>query len=179
MKTRPKKKKNKNVPAKEDFEKAFNYALRLLNLRQRSEKELNDKFARKGYSRTLNDKLIRELKKTNLINDIEFARAWVNTRMLLKPSGVFKLKRELVIKGINTEIIETTIEELKNNYDLKKTAFELAERKKHTLKNKDRQKAKKNIYDYLRRRGFSGEIIFPVLNKLFKSDDTLDIDENN
>lgn len=150
-----------------EFEKALEYSLRLLNLRQRSEKELRDKIKKKNYSAVVAEGIIEQLKETGLIDDAAFARAWVNTKMALQPSGVFRLKYELEEKGISPQIIELVLTELENKYDLKQAALELAKRKISHSGIKDKIKSRQNLYNYLKRRGFSLEVIFFVLGEIF------------
>ncbi len=151
------------------FEKALNFSLHLLNFRQRSEKELRDKLELKKFSQDIIDQLFLYLKKLGLIDDVSFAQAWVNTRMMLKPSGLFKLKYELIGKGIRPKIIDEVLDNLKNECNLKEVALGLARKKISASKLGDKNKLKRRLYDYLRRRGFSGEVVFSVMHEVFKN----------
>ena len=150
------------------FDKAFGYALRLLKIRQRSEKELKDKFRLKKFPQEISDEVIKRLKQEGLVNDASFAQAWVNTKMLLRPSGPIRLRYELRQKGITPQIIEDVLEGLKEKYDLEKEALELVKRKLASSKVKDKLKVRRRLHDYLKRRGFSSEVIFSCLQEIFK-----------
>ena len=160
------------------FEKALNFSLRLLNFRQRSEKELRDKLKLKKFSQGITDQLLLYLKGVRLIDDVSFAQAWVNTRMVLKPSGPLKLKYELIGKGINPKIIEEVLDNLKNEYNLKKVALGLARKKISLSKLRDKEKLRRRLYDYLRRRGFSSEVVFSVMHEVFKNFYAQDEEDN-
>lgn len=150
-----------------EFEGALEYSLRLLNLRQRSEKELRDKLKKKNYSAVVTEGIIEHLKEIGLVDDAAFASVWVNTKMALRPSGIPRLKYELEEKGISPQIIELVLTELESKYDLKQTALELAKRKISHSGIKDNIKSKQRLYHYLKRRGFSVEVIFFVLGEMF------------
>ncbi len=152
-----------------NFEKALNFSLHLLNFRQRSEKELRDKLELKKFSQDITDQLLLYLKGVGLIDDVSFAQAWVNTRMVLRPSGPFKLKYELIKKGIKPKVIEEVLDNLKNEYNLKEVALGLARKKISLSKLRDKNKLKRRLYDYLRRRGFSSEVVFSVMHEIFKN----------
>lgn len=151
------------------FEKALSFSLHLLNFRQRSEKELRDKLELKKFSQDITDQLLLYLKGVGLIDDVSFARAWVDTRMVLKPSGPFKLKYELIEKGIKPQIIKEVLDNLKDEYNLKEVALGLARKKISSSKLRDKKKLKRRLYDYLRRRGFSSEVVFSVMHEVFKN----------
>lgn len=151
------------------FENGLDYALRLLNLRPRSEKELSDKLKTKGYSLSAAGEIISRLKKIGLVNDRNFAQAWVSERMRLNPSGIVKLRFELKQKGINSVITEEILSDPQNKRDFRETAREIARKKLNSIKIEDKQKIQRRVYDYLRRRGFSSEIILSVMKEFFKN----------
>jgi regulatory protein len=166
------------VAEDKSFEKAVGYIFRLLKFRERSERELIAKLKRRKYSLDVINRTIQYLKKTGLVNDAHFARAWVSTRMALKPSGPFKLKYELKEKGINSQIIEEVLNSLKKKYDLRKVALNLAKKKISTSKIKDKNKLKRRLYDYLKRRGFSTEIILSCMQEIFRDFENIETDED-
>lgn len=136
----------------------------LLKFRLRSEKELRQRLENKKFNTQIIERTISFLKDKRFINDGEFAKAWVQSR-IKKPLGIRRLKAELIIKGIDKVIIDKRINEIKNNYLEDEIVAKIAKDRLDKLKGCDPQKAKKRVYAYLLRRGFSPETIIDALNK--------------
>lgn len=142
-------------------------ALRFLSFRRRTEKEIRDKLRKKGFD----DKSIRttidKLKEYDLVNDSEFAAAWVKERLAYKPRGKRLLAQELWKRGIKKGIIDQVTEELCR--DEEKSAAELLEKVKGRYKNLDPKVARRRMYGLLMRRGFSYETAKNALAPLISS----------
>ena len=91
---------------------AHDKALSYLDLRRRSIKEIRDYLRRKEYEQEVTDKVVDRLTKANLLNDEEFAMAWVRDRLLLKPKSKRALSMELAQKGINRTIADKVLSEM-------------------------------------------------------------------
>lgn len=149
----------------EVLEKAKNYAFLLLKFRLRSEYEIASRLKRKKFE----DRVIKEtvdfLKEKDFLNDDLFAKAWIEFR-LKKPLGLRRIKEELRIKGVSRDIIDSHIQELRDLYPEEDAILRLARQRLARLKDKDPFKAKRNVFAFLLRRGFSADTISEVLNKL-------------
>ncbi|MBN1353380.1 MAG: regulatory protein RecX [Candidatus Omnitrophica bacterium] len=150
-------------------EKAMAYACRLLSLRLRSEAELKERLALKGFARVVVENVVSVLKNKKIVDDLRFAKAWVESRMRTNPKGSILLKRELKKKGIEDSLIAEAMPDKKDGED--KVAATIARRKFETLKNMPRAKARKKLFDFLARRGFDFGIIEETLNELFSNTD--------
>jgi regulatory protein len=153
---------NKN---RDSLEKAKNYAFLLLKFRLRSENEIRQRLKKKKFDTQIIENVVSFLKEKDFINDNYFAKAWVESR-IKKPLGLRRLKEELKIKGIDKEIIEERINEIKKNYPEEEIIARIARERLKRIKDIDPQKAKKRIYAYLLRRGFSPDIILDVVSQL-------------
>ncbi len=147
------------------MDEAYRYAIRLLKFRPRSEHELCSRLKRRGFSETDIKNSIIRLKQQGLVNDFEFARIWVESR-IKKPLGINRLRRELKIKGIDKNIIEQVIGKISIRYNEEETLKDLASRRWERLKHIQPQKAKRRLFLYLLRRGFSSEDIQEVVNQI-------------
>ncbi len=99
-----------------------------------------------------------------MLDDEAFAKLWIEERRITKPKGRFALEQELRAKGIDGEIIARSLKESSTDDEL--TARQLAKDRfmrfaKETLDNRRRK-----VGLFLRRRGFSFEIITKVLKEL-------------
>jgi regulatory protein len=87
--------------------------------------------------------------------------------LAFKPRGKKLLKQELWKKGIKKEIIEQVTEELCQDED--KSALELLEKIKKRYKDLEPKVAKRRVFSFLLRRGFSYEVTRQVLAQLTRS----------
>ncbi len=147
------------------LENAKRYAFFLLKFRLRSEKEIYQRLKKKDFPEEDIQKVVAFLKSKDFINDIVFARAWVDSRAK-KPIGCRRLKTELKIKGIKEDIIDEQIERIKMVYPQGEIALELAKIRLDKLKSIEPQKALARVYGFLIRRGFSPDVVIDVLNNI-------------
>ncbi|MGD9015219.1 MAG: regulatory protein RecX [Candidatus Omnitrophota bacterium] len=143
--------------------RAIGYAFGLLKYRPRSEYELRQRLKKRGFTEPVIRETLVFLKEKGLVNDCEFARIWIESR-IKKPLGIYRLKQELRIKGINKELIEQLIEQVGNRYSEEEVISDLIQRRLEKLKHIEPAKAKRRIFLYLFRRGFSSEKIREALD---------------
>lgn len=146
------------------LQKAKNYAFLLLKFRPRSEKEIYNRLKKKKFDDKVIKKTLVFLKKNNFIDDGYFAKTWIESR-LKRPLGIRRLKEELKIKGIDKEIIDNQIEQIKKNYREEDVIKKIAQQRFRKLKSIEPQKAKRRIYTYLVSRGFSPDVVIDVLKQ--------------
>lgn len=140
---------------------------RLFGIRQRSEKEIKDYFITKQreISQLVIDATVQTLKKKGMINDGQFAKAWIEARS--KKYGVNRIKQELFQKGIDRDIINEVIENVENSEQIAEQALE---KKLNLWKNLPTLEFKKKTYDFLLRRGFEYSMIKKIVEKFIKKD---------
>jgi regulatory protein len=147
------------------LEKARNYAFLLLKFRLRSEKELIQRLKKKKFQDQIIHKVIASLKQTKLIDDAAFSRTWINAK-LKKPLGLRRIRGELRAKGIDNQIIEAQIQEIKKDYSEEDIVLDLAKHRFTQLRNVDPLRAKRRVFAYLVRRGFSVETASEALRRM-------------
>lgn len=94
------------------IEQAKDDAFCLLSFRERSQAELEERLARKGYSNDVIAAVISRLKEMDYLNDRRFAEKWVRYRIKYKPRGKRLLRLELRKKGIDERIAGQVLNEL-------------------------------------------------------------------
>jgi regulatory protein len=147
-----------------DFEKFYNIALRFLSYRPRSEKEVKDKLKRKKIDQTMIDRVINKLKEQKFINDEEFAKWWIEQRTNFKPRSLRLIKIELRQKGIEQDLIDSLINDLRlMNNDLEQ-AKKLIEKRIERFRDLSKQEIYQKLGSYLARRGFDWDIIKQVID---------------
>ncbi len=145
--------------------KARDYAFLLLKFRLRSHREIYERLKRKKFTEEIIKQTLDFLESKGFIDDSVFAKAWIESR-IKRPLGLRRLRQELKIKGINEGIIDSKIVEIKKNYSEADVVRGIAEEKFNKLKTIEPRKAKKRIYDYFIRRGFSPDVVIDIVNQL-------------
>jgi regulatory protein len=148
---------------------AWNAALRLLEARPRSERELRTRLQRKQFTPEQIDIAIKRLRDLELLNDAQFAQLWVANRQNLSPRGAQALRQELRAKGIDRQIVDTVIESNVDADSERDACTEVARRALRKYANEpDRATFQRKFGGFLQRRGFSFETIKPLLEELWQ-----------
>lgn len=129
--------------------KAYDQALSYIALRKRSTKELKDYLKKKGYEDEVIDRTVSRLVIIKLLDDLDFARSWVNDRNLLKPRSKRVLVGELRLKGISSEDIEIVLADVSEESQ-QVIIRNIADKKRGQAKYQNPQK----LIEYLVRQGF-------------------------
>lgn len=145
------------------YQKALQYAYKLLSYRGRSEKELSKRLSMKGYDTQLIEDIINKLKLSGFLDDSKLASSLKRHAKETKLLGFEGTKKFLMERGIPPDIIKGTITGL----DETETAKKLIDKKifaweKLTATQSNIQlneAALKKIYGLLNRKGFSYETI--------------------
>jgi len=152
----------------EDLLALLNKAYFFLKFRPRSVKEVRDylykKIKSKHWSQDDAEKVIKELKEEDLIDDEKFIDLFVRDRTALKPKGKKLLIRELKQKGISDELIKKYFSE--NEIDEEKLAFQILSKRWPRFHNLDPKKRFEKAVRFLMSRGFNFDIIRETFEKL-------------
>lgn len=148
-----------------ELKKAKFYALKVLNFRPRSVEELTEKLKTKGYADPVIGAVVEEFAKKGLLDDSKFSRLWVESRLAARPTGASILKKELKARGVDEKTAEKVLEASLKGRDEYETVKQLADDRMVHLKGLDKTTAKRRLFGFLKRRGFSTDIIFRVLEE--------------
>jgi regulatory protein len=86
-------------------------AAAFLAVRPRSVAETRGRLSHLGYPPLLCDEVIERLVALGYLDDVAFARAWVESRDRARPRGSLALRRELLRKGVPRPIIDGALDE--------------------------------------------------------------------
>ncbi len=146
----------------------YNFALRFLSYRPRSEKEVRDRLKLKIQNSKVKittqnskviDGVIQKLKEKKFINDEEFAKGWIESRLRFKLRSLRLIKMELKQKGIDTETINNLINDEGLMINDLENAKKLIEKRIERLKGLNRQKIYEKLGRYLASKGFNWDIV--------------------
>ncbi len=165
-------KKYDRLIAESIFLKTKDSAYRLLGRRHHSTSELRTKLIKKNIPKGIIEKVLAELTEKDLLNDEQFAIAYLEERSVKKKIGHNKIKSELFKKGIDRKIIENLLLGIDSDLSYEQ-ALELAKRKKSVLERKgtDKKKMRAKIFSFLSSRGFESDLIIKVMNNFESGED--------
>ena len=92
-----------SLKTQDEREITFQKALHFLSYRPRSSAEVRQNLSKRGTSESLIEETLRRLQSSGLVNDEDFARAWVENRNTFRPRGKPALRMELRRKGLSDE----------------------------------------------------------------------------
>ncbi len=152
--------------AEDEVIRAKDQALRYLEIRPHSERELYRKLRRKRYNLPAIEAALDALRQVDLINDTRFARQFVESEMRLRPVGRGLLKQKLRERGIPDTIIEPILEETFRHHSEQEIAQRLTEKWLKRQSQINTRKRKAALVRFLQSKGFNWEVIQEILETL-------------
>jgi regulatory protein len=143
------------------FQVALDRALRFLESRPRSEREVRTRLAQKGVAPELAEPVVARLQALGLLDDAAFASYWIENRARFNPRGARALSAELRQKGVASEVIG---EQLAEGVDEEGGAQAFALRQAHRFAKLDRPTFRQKLWAALARRGFDFAVIGPAVD---------------
>jgi len=145
-----------------DYERLLQYAILLISRKRYTCLEIDKKLQQFFKKHELNDvdsaeKVIDRLKELRYLDDIQYAKDYLSDRIRFKPRGVFLIKRELKLKGIPSNTLETLMTE--TDVDEMEMAIRLLQKKGLSEPDNLSEKEKLKGYRFLASIGFNKEII--------------------
>lgn len=152
-----------SLQAEDSHERALQQALLFLSYRVRSEKEIRQNLLKHEYPEDAIEATLEKLRASNLANDPEFARVWVENRNTFRPRSRRAVTMELRQKGLDDETVQAAV----SNMDEDALAYESALKRANRLKGQEWGEFRKKLSEYLARRGFPYSVIAPVVTRIW------------
>lgn len=143
----------------------FASVVKFATLRPRSQKEIEFWFAKKQVPQSVREQVLERLKKIGVVNDLEFAKWWIEQRNTFRPKPQKVLELELKSKGVSQTIIEEVFTGSQAQDDVA-AAKQVAEKKWRILKSLPSREAKRKMIGYLSRKGYSWEVVKKVVDEM-------------
>ena len=149
------------IAHEEQLHEARQYAFLLLSYKARTKSELTQRLTRKGFSPDVVSRTLQRLAELKMVDDAGFAKRFAEDRIAIGHKGKWRVRGELLKRGINRQQIDAAIEQAP---DETAAAREVAE--KYLSRNRRLEPAvlKRRLYALLARRGFSPDTIRTVLD---------------
>jgi len=147
------------IAREEQLHQARQYAFLLLSYKARTTTELRQRLARKGFSPDIQTTTLERLSELKMIDDAGYARQFVQDRVSIGHKGKWRVRGELLKRGVAREHIE---EALAAAPDETVAAREVAEKYLSGNKRLEPAVLRRRLYAFLARRGFSPDTIRQV-----------------
>ena len=153
------------LQTEDELEITYQKALHYLGYRPRSSSEVRQNLLKRGVSDDLVEKTITHLQQAGLVNDREFARAWIENRNTFQPRSKSALRFELHRKGLSDELAQPVLDEL---VDDQSSALEAGRKYSHRLSGLAWPEFRMKLSGFLARRGFSYGTLTPIVSEIWK-----------
>lgn len=159
------------LQAKDEKETVYQKALHFLRFRPRSVEEVRRNLLRRGCAEPLVEETIARLLSSGLLDDEAFARAWIENRRAFRPRSRSALRSELRRKGLGEEAIRSALD---RETDEETLACEAARKQARRYAGLEWPEFRRKLGGFLARRGFSYNILSPVVSKVWQEIQTAD-----
>jgi regulatory protein len=145
-------------------EQARNLCLRLLTARARTRAELEGQLTKRGFPDDVSNRVLDRLAEVGLIDDVDFAEQWVQSRRVNAGKGKRALAAELRTKGVDNDVITAVLADIDAGAE-RERAEQLVRDKLRREKLVDGEDAKvtRRLVGMLARRGYSQTMAFDVV----------------
>ena len=140
--------------SQDEGEVAYQRALKFIQYRPRTQSEIRQNLQKHDVSEPVIHQVLDRLERTGLVNDRRFAETWIENRSDLRPRSRFALAHELKQRGINPDIINSSL----NGVDDDELAYQAARKQYRKYSHLDWQSYRQKMYGFLGRRGFNYEV---------------------
>lgn len=153
------------ILARDAIDRAVATAMRALEQRIQTNRELRIRLQRKGFEAETIDAALERLTDYGYLNDERFAELWIENRLEYRPRGKRMLEQELRQKGIDRQTIDDTIGAL--DIDDQSAALAVARKRLRNFETLPIDEQKKKLTGVLARRGFDYGTIRSTLETVF------------
>lgn len=161
-----KRKKLAEMSDSEKVDAAKDTILNILSMVAKSRKQLFDRLLEKGYTEDTANLALDRLAEVGVVDDNAFASQWAQSRHNGSGLAPYAIKRELILKGIDEDIIENILSDF-TDAQLEDKAFQIARIKARTVSGDKNAKIKK-IASAVARKGYSSALSFKVAKEVLE-----------
>jgi regulatory protein len=141
-------------------------ALDLLARKPWTRQDLANRLRRRGAPPDVADAVVAELEARGYVDDRAFAAAWAESRARGRSLGRQRLREELRVRGVARPLVEAAIDGAFEDTSELARAQLAGVRRLATLRRHAPEQVARRLHDYLRRRGYPGDVVRQVLRTL-------------
>jgi regulatory protein len=139
-------------------QRARNVLLYQLARSAKSAHQLRQILEKREIDTEIAERVIQRFIEVGLIDDKLFAETIVNSRRKFKGSSKSVIRRELVEKGVGSDLIEDVVSYITPEDELV-TAIDLALKRIPRLANLEREVRQRRLFGYLSRKGYGSNVV--------------------
>ena len=142
-------------------------ALRLLERQRRTRSDLERRLRDKGYAGTTAGEVLDRLAGVGLVDDLEYARAFMAGRRARRSAGARRIEQELRARGVGAEDIGAAAARLdaeQGGMDEVAAARKVLAQAERRTRGLEPRQRRQRLYALLARRGFDGDVIRRALD---------------
>ncbi|MGY0692528.1 recombination regulator RecX [Virgibacillus sp. FSP13] len=147
---------------KDTLQKSYTLAINYLSYRMRTKKEIYDYLVKKEVEAEHITKIMERLQNENLIDDQQFANAFVQTRINTSNKGPMLVKKELQEKGVSAVIASQAVEHYTYAIQYEKAQKWVEKKLNHNSKHSFRKQLQQ-VQATLMQKGFQQDVIKEAL----------------
>ena len=151
---------------KDTYEVAFQKALQFIQYRPRSVEETRRRLNEKGFSSDVIESTIDKLLEKKWLDDLDFAKQWIENRNTFRPRSERLLAYELRLKGLADDKIKQALEKFAG--DENELAYQAGIKKAKQCQHESKFDFQKKVGGFLGRRGYHYGIVKPTVERLWK-----------
>lgn len=143
---------------------AYRAAIRLLEHRDRSRQDLQDRLGKKGFSTETIEETVSRLQREGFVDDTRFAARYVESVRGSRGHGATRLRQDLIRRGISAELAKeaTSVDPAAE----RELAYELAvKRVARIAPDTPREAALRRVAGYLGRKGFPPDAVWTAVKR--------------
>ncbi|MCC7204614.1 MAG: regulatory protein RecX [Phycisphaeraceae bacterium] len=153
-------------------ERAFKAAMKMLNRRAASRRQVELKLQKAGFERPVIAAALERLERIGAVDDLTMGRELVRQILARKPAGVRLLGVKLGQKGLSRKVVDQVLGELApSDEDALAAAMKLARARLPRLAGLEPAVRKRRLWGLLARRGFESEVIERAMRRVGSDED--------
>lgn len=150
------------LQAEDQIARALDRAARFLARRPRSVAEVRRNLRQKGFADPAVAAALQRCSDRGWLDDLDFARFWVEDRLRFRPMGRRALAHGLRQKGVAPETIETALADLDGLDAARRAARDRLRR----WRGLTRPELRRRLWAFLQRRGFESDLCRQVVQEI-------------
>ena len=150
-----------------DLEACREAALRLLERQRRTRSDLERRLRDKGYAGATGAQVLDRLAGVGLVDDVEYARAFMAGRRARRSAGARRIEQELRARGVSADDIEAArlrLDAEQGGMDELAAARKVVAQADRRSRGLEPRLRRQRLYALLARRGFDGDVIRRALD---------------
>jgi len=151
------------LQAQDASEAAYQRALKFLNYRARSSREVRRNLESHAVPEEVIERVLERLQGSGLIDDTRFAQDWIENRSEFRPRSRRMLAYELRQRGLPTDQIDQALNEL----DDESLAYQAALKQARKLRELEWLEFRQKLSGFLARRGFAYQEVQSAVRRVW------------